>query len=500
MVDTTKTVDLLSLIEQRAPVRFKRAASTGGGEYHGNCPWCAGRDRFHCWPHADFPRYWCRGCQAKGDAIDFLRQYEGLSFRDACQELGIEPEYANSYKGTSTPLGTNPAPCSAWQDAAEDFIYAAMKALHGSSAPAVAYRDYLLARRITVATMLNKKIGYVPLKDGRWIETPFTRWGLTEDMLTADQWQKGCVRVPDGLLFPHFGPDGRPWKLAMYRPLAEQLPQFKRGMIAGSKECLLNENLITQEKPVMMVESFLDAISVEQVAGDLVTPVSTDGTKGCRSLRLQAAIQVAPYALQSFDADQAGNGDAEWWYQTIENCIRHSPRLKDANEMLVDDPASVRRWVERGIERATSNNALRRPSDGPPVDNSSSTVEIESTEVAPVCALCPGIAEHYTDQGTPCCEKHFQGQQRIEQELARLAEETIEKPPSTDPLTAFAQMVDKIGDIFAPCTVVKHDPGYSLRQHVDFLISEEKRVQIAKQVAMSRMVRDRQYARLHSEE
>src|SRR6266487_3874653 len=488
-------VDLISIIEQRAPVRFKRAASTGGGEYHGNCPWCGGVDRFCCWPHADLSRYWCRQCNAKGDAIEFLRQYEGLSFFDACLELGIDPGDYGSCRGTASPLGINPSPCFAWQDAAEDFIYAAMKALHGSSIPAVVYREYLLARGITIETMLNKKIGYVPLKNERWIETSFTRWGLTEDMLTAEQWKKGCVRVPDGLLFPHFGPDGHPWKLAMYRPLAQQLPNMTRGIIAGSKECLLNEDKITQEKPVMMTESFLDAISIEQVAGDLVTAVSTDGTQGCRSLRLQAAIQYAPYVLQAFDADAAGDEGASWWQATIQNCVRLAPVwAKDVNEMLVGQ-IDICDWIQDGI-----NNAVSAKSDSLAVERSSTSIDDTPTEVAPVCVVCSAIVDSYTDQGTPCCEKHYGSQQTIEKALAKLAQETVEKVPSSDPLDQFASTIDKIADVFAPCTVVRHDPNYTLQDHVDFMVSEEKRAQIAKQIAMSQMVRDRQYNRLHTEE
>src|SRR6266487_4970482 len=504
----SKVIDLVSLIEQRSAVRLKRVASTGNGEYAGNCPFCGkGVDRLRVWPHGERPRYWCRQCGAKGDPITFLRETEGLSFADACQELGIEPDFANSYKGTSSPLGINPSPCFAWQDAAEDFIYAAMKVLHGSSIPAVVYREYLLARGITIETMLNKKIGYVPLKNERWIETSFTRWGLTEDMLTAEQWKKGCVRVPDGLLFPHFGPDGHPWKLAMYRPLAQQLPNMTRGIIAGSKECLLNEDKITQEKPVMMTESFLDAISIEQVAGDLVTAVSTDGTQGCRSLRLQAAIQYAPYVLQSFDNDGAGDEGASWWQATIQNCVRLAPVwCKDANEMLVGQ-IDIKTWIQDGI-----NNALRVKSDGHTVERSSTPLVESTMEVAPVCVVCSAIVDRYTDQGTPCCEKHYGSQQTIEKALAKLAQEQAREQvleavaeqaieqPSSDPLTQFARTIDAIADVFAPCAIVRHDPSYTLAQHAAFLTDKKERERIAKELYMRRLIEDRRYKRLHPEQ
>jgi hypothetical protein len=57
-----------------------------GKEFAGACPWCGGTDRFHYFPDSD--RYWCidkgrSGCGRKGDAIQFLRDYHGLSFHDA---------------------------------------------------------------------------------------------------------------------------------------------------------------------------------------------------------------------------------------------------------------------------------------------------------------------------------------------------------------------------------------------------------------------------------
>ena len=58
------------------------------GEYHGPCPFCAeGTDRLIVW--ADQGRYWCRKCGQKGDAIQFLRDYYGLSYRQARRRLGL---------------------------------------------------------------------------------------------------------------------------------------------------------------------------------------------------------------------------------------------------------------------------------------------------------------------------------------------------------------------------------------------------------------------------
>jgi DNA primase len=491
MVDTMKTIDLLSLIEQRAPVRFKRTASTGGGEYAGNCPWCGGTDRFHVWPHSlkSKPHYWCRGCSAKGDAISFLMEWEHLDFRAACQELDIDMDDL-SYKGTDSPLLTlSPFPSKEWQAAANDFIYQAKKALL-YSASGRPYLDYLLARGITLETIEKKNIGYVPLRDGKWIETPFTRWGLTEEMVTADQWAKGCVRVPDGLLFPYYGEDNKPWKLSMYRPLAELLPQFKRGLIMGSKECLLNEHLMQDHrKPIVMTESFLDAISIEQEAGDLVIATSTDGTDGCRSLRCQAKLQYAPFVLQSFDNDKAGANGSIWWCNTIKNCVDWPlKKYKDANEMLQAGQNMLREWIQEGLEYTT-----HQPTPAP--------VFIEEAEApVDVCFLCKGELDSYTDNGTPCCDKHFEARQAVEIAMHRLADKIIEKAPSSDPLTIYAQTVDHIAGIFAPCEIHRNPPSYSLQDHVAFLNDKKRREEIMYEINQRRLQADRRYKHLHPEE
>jgi len=58
-------VDLLALVGRDTQV--KKVAGTAGGEWAGPCPWCGGNDRFRLWPNSDHPRYWCRGCDRRGD-------------------------------------------------------------------------------------------------------------------------------------------------------------------------------------------------------------------------------------------------------------------------------------------------------------------------------------------------------------------------------------------------------------------------------------------------
>jgi hypothetical protein len=81
-------MNLFNLI-QADGFTFKRVATTHGGEYAGPCPWCGGNDRFIIWPLHKGGRYWYRGCEKTGDAIQYLRDFRSISFAEACQSLGI---------------------------------------------------------------------------------------------------------------------------------------------------------------------------------------------------------------------------------------------------------------------------------------------------------------------------------------------------------------------------------------------------------------------------
>lgn len=73
----------MSLVDLWPELTPKRSRS---GEYAGPCPFCGGEDRFLVWLESD--RYWCRRCQKKGDSIQFLRDYKGLSFHEAARLVG----------------------------------------------------------------------------------------------------------------------------------------------------------------------------------------------------------------------------------------------------------------------------------------------------------------------------------------------------------------------------------------------------------------------------
>ena len=71
--------------------RLRRVSRRAGGEWAGSCPWCGGEERLRVWPEAEPPRFWCRRCGRRGEAISSLREHDGLSYRGAGAALGSPP-------------------------------------------------------------------------------------------------------------------------------------------------------------------------------------------------------------------------------------------------------------------------------------------------------------------------------------------------------------------------------------------------------------------------
>ena len=113
-------MNLLDLFSRDTSLR--KVANTYAGEYVGPCPWCGGEGRFHVWPDADPPHYWCRVCKRGGDAIQYLRDREGLTFRQACEHLGRPLPEAPYRPPTPNPPPLAPPPSTTWQARARGFI------------------------------------------------------------------------------------------------------------------------------------------------------------------------------------------------------------------------------------------------------------------------------------------------------------------------------------------------------------------------------------------
>ena len=79
--------NILELI-QNDGIYPAKVSSTNGGEYASSCPGCGGHDRFRSWPNTG--RWWCRQCDLRGDEIEYLKRFRGMTFKEASNYLGVE--------------------------------------------------------------------------------------------------------------------------------------------------------------------------------------------------------------------------------------------------------------------------------------------------------------------------------------------------------------------------------------------------------------------------
>ena len=79
--------DIIDLFREHGFEPKKKTAA----EWSCACPACGGTKRCSIWPARGEGRgyYWCRECGAKGDGIQFLRDYAKMSYADACARVGV---------------------------------------------------------------------------------------------------------------------------------------------------------------------------------------------------------------------------------------------------------------------------------------------------------------------------------------------------------------------------------------------------------------------------
>ncbi len=326
----------VELIAQRVPL--KRVARTHGGEWHGPCPRCGGRDRFFVNPAID--RATCRQCRWSGDEIQYRRDVLRQSFVEAARAAGKGLDHHVQYRRPEVSLPPCEPPAAAWREAGLQFVAWAREQLWSDAGAAM--RRYLHGRGLSDETILHAQLGFNPAT----LHRNAVRWGL-ECTHYRSQW------LPAGLVIPSLVGGGL-WKITIRQNQPDRARQ-RYIAVAGSANPLYNADTISVERPVMLVEGVLDALAVQQVAGDLVASVATGTTSG-RRLCWIMRLGLAPLALLSHDHDgQPGETAAAYWRDVLAPRAMRWPPIgaKDPAAML-EVGLDVRSWVRAGLAYAGS--------------------------------------------------------------------------------------------------------------------------------------------------
>jgi hypothetical protein len=280
--------------------------------------------------------------------ITFLREYCDISFKDACDELGIDPRDLGDYTSASLSAQVYGPPNRTWQERAEQMVAKAQAVLRLAAGKDAL--EYLRARGFKDGTILDKGLGYIPMgPDGRWYSSSLDEWGLT-----ASGTGKQRVWQPEGILIPWYV-NGKLWKLDVRRLTGLKKDDPKILSITGSVDCLYNHDTVKGGKTAVICESALCAISGEQEAGDLAAFVATGGASKHRSSWAKHLDQ-ATFTLISLDFDEPdengkcpGDDGALYWESSLSYQARWHPYKKDINDMLVAG-SNICEWVQDGTD------------------------------------------------------------------------------------------------------------------------------------------------------
>jgi len=324
----------------------KKAASTNGGEYKASCPKCKdGKDRFCIWPNqGKSGHYWCRVCDTKGDGIQFCRDFLGMTFYQACQKLQVIPELRERvavdrpFKEAEFTPHIAPPIHQSWQQAAKNFISSSHRKL--MSRPGII--NLLLNRGFTLDTIQRFSIGWN--MENLFEETE--KWGIPKEIKENGhpkrQW------LPKGIVIPSYV-GNEPVKLKIRRSDWSQEDSFPKYVeVSGSRQSPSIYG--DMSKPVVIVESELDAMLVQQSASHLVCCVALGGVSKKPDYEMHAWLKQASLILLSLDFDEIGKKRYAFWMKLYPNIHPWpAPFAKSPGDAVRLFHVHILDWIKAGL-------------------------------------------------------------------------------------------------------------------------------------------------------
>jgi DNA primase len=326
-------MNLFDLVEEMG-LEPQKTSSSRGGEFHCPCLVCGGDDRFMFWPETN--RYWCRQCKAKGDAIQFCRDFQKLSFHEACVKTKKDlPESRYpSRRRLSDPAPVR-IPSSSWQDRAKIFTESSLRRLLIDKTA----MELLLQRGLTVDTIKKHRLGWNPVK----AFYRRTDWGFEEK--DKQEW----VCLPVGMVIPISENDAIRKIKIRKSEWREGDPYGKYYEIPGSSNILPVFGSLSNHV-VVIVEAEFDAMLVIQEAGNLCSCVALGGAQKRPDAYLQQWLLQRKLILFALDFDEAGKNEYSYWQTSYPNLEPWpTPEEKSPGEYFKIG-GNLKDWISNGIK------------------------------------------------------------------------------------------------------------------------------------------------------
>lgn len=399
---------ILTLAEKHTALRKQ------GAHYVGKCPVCGGSDdttRFVVNVADDFCH--CYSCGFNADPVRFLRQIEGKTCPEAHRQLGVvcervecpvwdkcsrgrgdrtdQPAAAPSQQARPTGPVIHQAetPAEKWQQKAAALVEHAHQQLVSNS-----YQlDYLAGRGLPVEAVIKYRLGYLP-ED---LYRDRAAWGLPEEI--SDKTGKPKKHwLPQGIVIPLFDPagSGSIHRIRIRKQTLRSAKDPRYHWLPGSGNDIIC--LGRTSRAHVIVESDLDGLLIDWLAGDLVAtvplgscstrPKATAFESLQRSLRILVALDFdTPQWNEQHQRMVAPGAEAcGWWSKNFPDTWRRwpVPQGKDPGEAY-QAGVDLRQWVLDGLPpamrvqvktpvAASQSPAAAQPAPAPVVDDHSAAL------------------------------------------------------------------------------------------------------------------------------
>lgn len=374
-------------------------SSAKGPEWQGPCPVCGGVDRFHVWPEqGQGGSFWCRNCDKGGDLVEYYRWSQGSSYQQACNLAGVEVQQRHELSAPTSkpkqvarvfaPVATV-QPQALWSDHAAKFAHTCHQHLLKNAEQCAWLQKRGIDRTMVVAYLL----GWNPADTYR----PRQSWAL-DTQFRADGRPKK-LWLPLGLVIPQWI-DGRCTRLRIRRPvITGDEPRYWVVPGSGREPLISNHN----RTAFVVVESELDAILLDRMAGDLAGMVAMGNSSIKPTTASHGLFEAALHLSISLDSDplshnqrtgapqSAGATGSRWWLSTYRQAER-VPIIggKDPGEAY-QAGVDLRAWVLAGLPPRFHLKARQQGSPDPVVVADAPVVALPDAPVVEPQPLAPGV-------------------------------------------------------------------------------------------------------------
>ena len=333
--------DIVDVVGRRLPLKKK------GSNYWGICPFHDDHDPSMA-VNQDKQFYYCFVCQASGNSINFLREYENLDFTDAVETLASSLGLEIPYEKTLINL----------VDEDDHLILdEAVKVFETQLKESKTAINYLKSRNISGITAKKFQIGF---SDDSWdslyssFEKRFEQKVMASSGLFLEKNKKNYDRFRNRVIFPirnikgqniAFGgrvidPNDEPKYLNSPETKLYNKSNELYGLYEARKETKKMDSIV-------VVEGYMDVIALHEKG--IKNAVATLGT-AVTSNHLSKLMRYSNNIFFAFDGDLAGEKAAWKALQNVLPIIREDTRIKFVFFEAGDDPDSyVNKHGEKGF-------------------------------------------------------------------------------------------------------------------------------------------------------